>query len=386
MSAEAARAILHELLDRIERQSEAERRRAVSRKLPMSFASAAAREAFEAVLRDAEQAGAVTLEAGRGEIAHLLQRVRLQDSGELYRFLDRTPAMEQARAAVARLFDRTAALTHVAAVRDEVAERWLDGRSWMGLGRDDLTGTVDALRALDAVLAGDFARQDMRTVSRKRTGHSKTIERQIGRIARWLKRQGLADASASDHEALATLGLEKYPQDIKLAGRLVLEGVALSELIYVGVPPEAADRIRVERARSLVTIENLVSFNRYVREVRRPEEVVIFTGGFPSRAVGRAIATIAPQVDAVWHWGDIDPAGLRIALVVQEHAGCPVRLWMMTPELARRHGQPSGAGDPGQLPEHLTEDMARLAAFLRSEDAHVLEQEELDPVSPGEEA
>lgn len=384
MSADRARRLLHDLLDRIERQSEAQRARPVSKKLPANFSDGHAREAFEAVLGDAARSGAVALEAGKGELAHLLARVRLADSAQLYSFLERTPVSEQASQAVQRLRREAADLAHVQDLVEEIAAAWRDDRTRYGLGRDNPDAAIDFLTALDAVRQGDFGRRDMRTVSRKRTGDSKRIERHTSRIARWLKKTGRVDETATPHEALAAIGLEKYPQDIKIAGDLTIDGTPVPALPFIGVPADAADRLRPVRADTLVTIENLASFQRYAREARRDNELVLYTGGFPAHAVGRTIAQLAQDVGALWHWGDIDAAGLRIALVVQRHAGRPVKLWMMQPALAEQFGAPGIAGDSADLPDDASPEMQRLADYLRRVDACVLEQEELDPVSASE--
>jgi hypothetical protein len=223
----------------------------------------------------------------------------------------------------------------------------------------------------------------MRTVARQRTGDSKAIERQMGRIARWLRQQDMVDPTASDPEALAALGLEKQPQDVKLAGPVTVHGRRLPDLPHIGLPPDAAAALHPGRARRVVTIENLTSFNRYAREARRADEIAVYTGGFPAHAVGRAIATLAQAGCDIWHWGDIDAAGLRIALTVAQYAGQPPRPWRMTPALARRHGTPCPAQAVGHLPDGLPEAVRRLAVFLESPDAHTLEQEALDPISPG---
>lgn len=382
MSADRARRLLHDLLDRIERHSEQQRARQVSKKLPLSFPDGHAREAFEAVLRDAARMGAVRLEAGTGELAHLLARVRLEDSAQLYRFLERTPVSERAAQAGARLQREADGLAHVQELVGEIAAAWRDDRTWLGLGKDDPATAVDFLIALDAVQQGDFGRRDMRTVSRKRTGHSKRIERHSSRIARWFKATGRVDETATPSEALASIGLEKYPQDIKIAGDLTIDGTPVPALPFIGVPADVAERLRAVRADTLVTIENLASFQRYAREARRDNELVLYTGGFPAHAVGRTIAQLARDIGAIWHWGDIDAAGLRIALVVQRHAARPVHLWMMQPGLAEQFGTPGGAGDPGTLPEDASPEMRRLADYLRGLDACALEQEELDPASP----
>ena len=68
VTASKARELLGILLDRLERPPE--RRHAPSERAPTGFTSAGDREAFNAVLADAERKGAIVVVKGRGEARH----------------------------------------------------------------------------------------------------------------------------------------------------------------------------------------------------------------------------------------------------------------------------------------------------------------------------
>jgi hypothetical protein len=91
------------------------------------------------------------------------------------------------------------------------------------------------------------------------------------------------------------------------------------------------------RAAYVLTIENLASFHDATRTSDAGAALLIFTGGMPSPAWRRAYAAIlrglAPSVP-IYHWGDIDEGGFRIAAVlshVAKQAGRTLRPWMMSP-------------------------------------------------------
>jgi hypothetical protein len=382
MSAEEARRTLHKLVDFAERRPPADRQRAIQRRLPDRFASVQAREAFEDLLRGAAERGAVALERHRGEAAHLYAKVRLADLDALYRYLDRTPAQDLAEAAARDLDDLAGTLDRAAPTAHDMATAWRQGRQHVGLGRDDIAEAKAFLHALEAVLRADFAGRDMRTVAVRRLGDSKAIERHAARIARVLRARGDADPAADDWETLAAIGLEKFPPEVRCAGPVTIAGAAMGALTFVAVPPEHVPDVTVPAGAPLVTVENLASFNRYVREARTAGEVVVYTGGFPSRGVAALLHALRDQVGTCHHWGDIDATGLRIAADVGRHLGAFPWLWCMDAETARTYGQPAPATGTDRLPDIDRPDARALAAFLASDRAHVLEQERLDPVSP----
>ncbi|WP_081606613.1 Wadjet anti-phage system protein JetD domain-containing protein [Oligella urethralis] len=60
-------------------------------------------------------------------------------------------------------------------------------------------------------------------------------------------------------------------------------------------------------------MENLATFNHYVRTEKEPKELVIYTAGFPSPSFFHLYRMLNRQLkDAVFrHWSDIDEGGFR---------------------------------------------------------------------------
>jgi hypothetical protein len=135
-----------------------------------------------------------------------------------------------------------------------------------------------------------------------------------------------------------------------------------------------------------MTIENPTSFWRHCREVDG-SYLALLTDGFPARDVLSGIIHMVKEARLlgdvpVFHWGDIDAGGARIAAHLEDHLDISLRLHQMKPEnailrgttLTNRHGlQEIGTRD---------NDVGRLARWLSSPEGKALEQEELDPLCP----
>ncbi|MCA1411053.1 hypothetical protein I6F30_07695 [Bradyrhizobium sp. NBAIM20] len=380
MSAGKARDILGILLDRLERVPE--RTRQPAERAPADFPSAAERAAFDRLLADAERQGAISVVKGRGEARHLTERIQLRDAARLYEFLGRIPALERARVAASQL-QASVEPRHTDAVeaRDNIIAGWLRGERPFSISLEQTDQAVEFITALDAVLARDpMDRRDLRTYSGQTTGNTKLLERYASRIVNFLKQAGKLDVYLSDDEAMASLGLEKFSQPVLIAGPVRLAGVDFARLVYVGLPPEQAPMIEPAGAiRSIITIENLASFNRHVREALQANDVAIYTGGFPSRAVAAALVAISrwPGISRIHHWGDIDEGGLRIALHLTSLVPVPVLPHLMNPALARLRGTPAKASRKIELLP--SDPWQPLATFLGGDDARFLEQEKIDP-------
>lgn len=380
MSANRARDMLNLLLDRLERFPD--RTRQPSERAPSDFTSASERAAFDRILADAERQGAISVVKGRGEARHLTERIRLKDASRLYEFLGRVPAIERANVAVSHLRETTAP-GHDDAVkaRDIIIEGWLRGERPFSIGFEQPVQAREFIVALDAVLSRDpLDRRDLRTYSGQSTGNTKLLERHASRSVGFLKQIGQLDPDLSNNEAMASLGLEKFPQPVLIAGPVLLARTDFSSMVYVGIPPEQVSLIEpAGEIRSIITIENLASFNRHVREAARPGDIVIYTGGFPSRAVKAALVAISQWLGIVhiYHWGDIDEGGLRIALHLASLLPIPVLPHLMSPALARAHGVPAKSSRMINLPAD--NPWQSLAIFLGGDDARSLEQEKVDP-------
>lgn len=379
MSKDAQR-IFSDLLDRIERRPDRSRR--VIARAPEMFDSLADREAFELAMLDAERLGALEVVYGKRDARHLIERIVLRDHLPLYTLLGREPLADQVtRAAAAIVLEFPSPLPEIAAVIAEIEAGWASVRQPYGFAVGD-SRVVQFIRSLDAILRRDPSdRADLRTFSRRVLGGSKIIEEHRSSISTWFRRAGRVAPDLGDAEVFTVLGLEKFTHPVLIGGPIALGDAAVGSAPYIGFPPEVLAELRPTcQIRSVLSIENLASFNRHVREVPRDGDVVIFTGGFPSRAVLQALKIAYSWSPAICsHWGDIDPSGVGIALHIARSTKADLRPHLMNATLALTRGK---RAPPVSVPWAEGTPFADLAAFLDSEDAHHMEQEEIDPELP----
>jgi hypothetical protein len=382
MSAAKARTLLGKLLDRIEERSE--RKNAV-RETPPSFESAAERDAFDTVIMGAERAGAVSIVRPRDfNRRHLIEKVTLEDPVRLYAFVGRKPLGDRIAEAVTHVRGALPALHGDAeACFAYLQAGWAVNRRPLSLPPEGVEA-VRFLRALDAVLARpQDDRRDLRTFSAQALGDSKALEEQRSRIVNWFVELGRIPRDLDEEGAYAAAGLEKFQHPVLVAGPVRVNGAPLGDVTYIGLAPDDIDRVEPAAAAGVVlTIENFASFNRHVREARSASEIVIYTGGFPSRGVLMLLrrVVVKKRVQA-WHWGDVDGGGLRIAEYLAQNlpsTAAGLRLHLMAPELVRRVGRPA-APIPALSSLSGSADIEVVARFLASEGASHLEQEIVDP-------
>lgn len=136
----------------------------------------------------------------------------------------------------------------------------------------------------------------------------------------------------------------------------------------------------------VITIENATSFWRYCAEIKG-NYLALLTDGFPARDVLSSICHLvkvarSTGIVPVYHWGDIDAGGVRIAAHLQNAFGVALQLHHMQPKLAQVLGTPlrSRKGLEGLAVQ--SGEIGSLARWLCGKDAQALEQEELDPGPP----
>jgi hypothetical protein len=343
---------------------------------------------FHRSMKEAEKIGGIALEWGKREESHILQRVRLVDLEKSCRVLGRLPAKEDADTSVQQVrkfFNKND--TWINELINEMHRAWCRRKSAFSLDVNQIDDAVTAIRVVSAIKNGLHDGLDMRTFSRRAVGDSKAIESVLGPIVAICRQE--FDLHEIGHEqVLQALGLRKFPQPVLVSGDLKLAHTnqSLSSITpYIGLPP--ADDYPVQLASHpayVLTIENLTSFNRYVREIS-DGGLVIYTGGYPSHAVGAFIAKMSKSVeyDVPWfHWGDIDADGILILDKISLLSNRPVTPHLMSPDIAAEKGQLAPASRKLQQLNNGDSSCHEIAAYLSSEKAHVLEQEELDPKSP----
>lgn len=379
-----ADALLGKLLTRIERQCD--RVQKVGERLPEKSWLSDDRDDLYGRLKAARDAGAVTLEMGKNESRHLIERVVLADATKLYQFLGRTPKADTAAAAIADLRTRLPELPEaLAPLFDSLEANWRQGRGLAGLTPESLDLAERCLLAVAALIDGHLDGQDLRTFSRRATGDSKFVEGNMGKIIDLLRVVVDVPDELDAEEVLASHGITRYPQPCLLSGPVTYGGQPLPTRPYIGIAPDMIDGLGVVGAPPwILTIENLASFNRQARE-RPGDGILLYTGGFPSDATLTCLLALAQSTNCpIFHWGDIDAGGIKIAYRIERalaSVGRPLHLHLMEPDLARRHGQPVAAKTVFRI-DVSASVVAVLAAFLGGTGAHLLEQEELDPAIP----
>lgn len=354
--------------------------RAITRPLPV-LRNTQAREAMMFDLLQAEKAGGIELVySKKGFAGHIVEKIRLKDPSILYAFSGIEPTQSR-RAGMAKAFlESVAPITEEGGLASAALEQAiLDGTQAWGY-KDDIDAMADAVRSIDGVFSreNDDVR-DMRALSIAATGDSKVVQRHWRRICLILKEIGCADEDEEDDAIAARLGVFRHIPTIHVSGPLFSDAVDVSRLELVGLSAKDAAALRpLSSAAAVLTIENWESFRRHVNEVASAGEIVVYTGGWPSSGVQALLKNLRSLDVPKFHWGDIDPAGIRIAerisLLV---GGCNPHL--MNVELVETYGRSRPLiRPPARVEGSPFED---LAAYLATPGAKYLEQEGISPLS-----
>lgn len=305
------------------------------------------RRTFHRVMEDAEAAQAISLKRDRHAGPADIRFFALADAGRLAAHLRRTPAATEAEQAVSHLRREAGELPQwVGDILSEIAGAWAVRREpYPGLGPGDVQSAAKFLRILAAIDRGEHLNGwDMRTFSRRACGDSKAVESGMARLARALRiKYALPDVAP--REVLAALGVEKFAQPILIRACLRLpDGTTVKGSPYIGLPPEwAVEATPLGEVPYVLTIENLASFNRHVREIK-DSGVILFSAGFPSKSTLGTIKhldnVLAPGVP-FFHWGDTD----RHGFLIHAHIAAAIRR-PLTTHLMDEEGREQEECDP----------------------------------------
>ncbi|WP_018234231.1 Wadjet anti-phage system protein JetD domain-containing protein [Thioalkalivibrio thiocyanodenitrificans] len=298
---------------------------------PIRDAQAAAE--FHETLKYAEKRGAIAVEWVRGYIGHELARVRLRDAPALARFLGRPFLPEQVDQAFEAL-DLGGLPQWLQGALSQLRESWLRGASRYALRVEDagkLPLLIKAVRAIEALEPEGAL--DFRQFGARYLGDSKALRfLEAPLVALYRPRVGV---ELESREVLAQLNLVPLSQPVLLRGPLtVFDGehrVDARVQPYVGVPGALLQSCALTAGPEyILTIENQSSFNEYTATFR-DEGVVIYTAGFPVRALQAFYRRLTATSQApVYHWGDTDVGGFRILKCLQQaSAGITVHPHLM---------------------------------------------------------
>lgn len=281
----------------------------------------------------AARKGAVQLKwAKQGGEDRKLEQVRLLDVDKLASFLDSATVSESVQAARSILDPWVAASPRAA----ELIDAWASLKSPRGLGTGSARDFADALRVLEALKQGDGDDHIVRVLSRQLFQDTKRIE-SLWRHIDLLTAEHLSAPARQQEEVFGALGLLKEPQPFLVAGTGTLAlrpsqdcpivwpfvGVSNRHVVgYSGTPDW------------VLSIENLTTFHQASQHPDAAAGLILYTGGMPSPSWCRAYASVLDSLSEstpVYHWGDIDQGGFRIAAHIR--ARCirrhPFHPWLM---------------------------------------------------------
>ncbi len=346
-------------------------------------------EQFEAEIALAERAGAIKIEHDRFGGDHpRLKYVRLISLQHLAAHLDIPLLSAQVEAAAEKLGN--VCMTYP--VLNAVLETWRLGRQVRGHGPDAAADIADAVKAIDARRGDDREERLLRRESVRIFRDSKRLEA----LTAWLDlllTGELTPSGLDNVQIWSALGLRREPQPVLVAGegsvQLAQARLALCRP-YLGLPVDAVQTIETQ-ARYVLSIENLTSFHDAARAMPDRDGLLIYTGGMPSPAwrnfYERLLASL-PVETMLYHWGDIDEGGFRIAAhlaAIAKTSGKRLHPWLMSPQDVAHHGLDAETPSATCL-KKMTDwaekaDWSELASALMQTPIRI-EQEAMDPRFP----
>lgn len=389
-------ALLHLLLDRFE--APRERARDITQTIDYTqVGGPAAQDEFHRVLHDAERAGVIALEKARvGRFTGEFARVRLLDADKLYQFLMRSPAgaiADVARREIDEAIPDILKDPFFAAVAREAIAAWGSNKVYLGLSPTKVATFIMVMRLAHGIIHLAGRDVDHRTFSRRTVKDSKALDRSEGRVAQLLKRRNARLAGDESREILEASGIVRRAHLLQVKGPLRLSSDALviegTGEMFIGLPWAAAQQATLMKPVDyIITIENPTSFWRYCTEIDGCY-LALLSDGFPARDVLSSMIHLVKAARSVtdapiYHWGDIDAGGVRIAAHLEDAFGVPLLLHQMQPRLALEMGTSLQSRQGLQRLATRSGDVGDLARWLCADEARALEQEELDPTAPRE--
>ena len=387
-------ALLNLLLDRFE--APRERARDITQAIDYTqVGGPAEQDEFHRVLHDAERAGGIALEKARlGRFTGEFARVRLLDADKLYQFLVRSPAGTIADAARQKIDEAIPDVLNepfFAEVVCDAIAAWRSNKSYLGLSPTQEDTFITVMRLAHGIVHLAGRDVDHRTFSRRTVKDSKALERSEGRVAQLLKRRNASLAGDEPREILEASGIVRRAHLLQVKGPLRLSSDALTiegtGEMFIGLPWAAAQQATLMKPVDyIITIENPTSFWRYCTEIQGCY-LALLSDGFPARDVLSSMMHMVKAArtitDApIYHWGDIDAGGVRIAAHLEDAFGIPVLLHQMQSRLALEKGTSLQSRQGLQRLATRPGDVGDLARWLSRSEAKALEQEELDPTPP----
>lgn len=328
------------------------------------------RDQMHARMQAAKVTGAIELEwAKQGGNDRPLEAIVLRDLDKLAQYL----GVPTAGVSVAKATDLLAPWGHFPRVV-ELISNWSSLKQVRSLGPDSASDFVDALQVLD-VVSSVKEDQVLRQLSVQLFRNSKRLEALCKHID-ILTAETSNSPARHWSEVFGSIGISKEPQPFLVAGTGQLQLIDGTECPivrpFLGVANAAISGYQGE-PKWLLTIENLTTFHQAARALGTESKgLVVYTAGMPSPSWGKAYVRILlqlPSTSCVYHWGDHDEGGFRIAARIAQFAaqlGRSIKPWSMTSTAWGDRGQVASKEQLGSMVKSaLKAGWQDLAAELR---------------------
>ncbi|MDI1246837.1 MAG: DUF2220 family protein [Rhodoferax sp.] len=286
----------------------------------------------------ARDAGAVTLRRDKlNPNDGLLERVDLVNVQALARFLGCSTYADQLAQTVTHLESLMADFPVIL----EVIGRWTGMAKVRGLGPQNANAWIDAAKTIRACAARrqDAIAAPVREFSARLFLDSKRIEALTPQLDVLLS-GSIEESPRAATQVWQELGLFREEHPVLLAGHVHIarnRSTGLIDAPYMGLPAATIRRV-VSTVIEVVTIENKTTFHSEAKRRQDGKALLIYTAGMPSpawRAMYESLLRSLPPTTPIYHWGDVDEGGFRIAskiAAVARAAGFSLQPYRMSPE------------------------------------------------------
>jgi len=192
---------------------------------------------------------------------------------------------------------------------------------------------------MTAALENSTVDEPIREVSARLFKDSKRIEKLAAPVDVLLT--GDVDAEIREPaDVWQEIGLFREEQPVRMAGKIVVARTRVTECLDAPYSAFSASSVTglAGIPKMVMTIENQTTFHSEAKRRHDEEVLLIYTAGMPTPAwramYVRLIGGLPPGVP-VYHWGDIDEGGFRIASILAQDArsaGHTLQPWMMHPD------------------------------------------------------
>jgi hypothetical protein len=315
-----------------------------------------AKESFETVMKACRAEGAITYTIGsRIEDDGFINRIELKDKRLLAKFLQKDLAVDvlsEAKSSLEPHFERYPVLI-------EVMKLWAELRTIRTYTAADVKDWVDAIKVIEfAILnqAQGVVSLPINEASGKLFRDTKRIKKLVGPIDVLLS--GDVSSNRPVSEVWEAIGLFREEHPVRMAGNVIIERQRVTGVLdspYSGFPAAAIQKI-VGQPQLVMTIENQTTFHSEARRRCDENVLLIYTAGMPNppwcEMYVRLLHGLSKDIP-VYHWGDLDEGGFRIASVLAQEArkaGHTVIPWRMHPDdIPEDHRAPANANTVNKM-------------------------------------